>query len=65
MHGFLDYLGSTKSDFVSVHTIGQSVEGRAIKLIKISSSKPNATAFWIDGGKNYYFWQNKTKKKNF
>lgn len=49
--GFVDYLASARSNFVSVHTLGQSVEGRPIKMIKISSGKPNATAFWIDGGK--------------
>lgn len=50
VHGFLDYLASARSNVVSVHSIGESVEGRAIKLIKISSGKPNASAFWIDGG---------------
>ncbi len=50
LYSFLDYYASTKSDIVTVQTIGQSVEGRPIKVMKISSGKPNATAFWIDGG---------------
>lgn len=54
--GFVDYLASARSNFVSVHTLGQSVEGRPIKMIKISSGKPNATAFWIDGGIHAREW---------
>ena len=50
VHGFMDYLASSRSGQVSVQTIGESVEGRPIKMIKISSGKPNASAFWIDGG---------------
>lgn len=50
VHGFMDYLASSRAGQVSVQTIGESVEGRPIKMIKISSGKPNASAFWIDGG---------------
>ncbi|XP_065220168.1 carboxypeptidase B-like [Planococcus citri] len=56
VHGFMDYLASARSSQVSVHTLGESVEGRPIKMIKISSGKPNASAFWIDGGIHAREW---------
>lgn len=51
-HGYLDYLAETYKDYVTLESIGTSHEGRELKLIKISSGYPNASAIWIDGG-NY------------
>jgi carboxypeptidase A4 len=56
IHGYLDYLAQTYPDLCSVSSIGNSVEGRPIKMIKISNQKRNARAskpsFYIDGGTN-------------
>lgn len=49
---YLNYLQSEYPNLVSVVDVGNSIEGRAIKVIKISSGKPNAKAMWIDGGIN-------------
>jgi len=55
IHGYLDYLAQTYPDICSVTTIGKSVEGRPLKMIKISSSRgrnerASKPAFYIDGG---------------
>ncbi|XP_059478461.1 carboxypeptidase B-like [Neocloeon triangulifer] len=61
IHGYLDYLAQTYPDICSVQTIGSSVEGRPIKMIKISSSKSRSEratkpAFYIDGGIHAREW---------
>lgn len=56
IHGYLDYLSATRSDYVSVETIGTSGEGRPLKVIKISSGKSNAPALWVDGGIHAREW---------
>jgi len=50
IHGYLDYLASTYPQFVNLQTIGTSVEGRPLKVLKISSNRPGSPAIWIDGG---------------
>lgn len=51
IHGYLDYLAQTYPQLVTLTDIGRSLEGRPLRLVKISSGVPNAKAFWIDGGK--------------
>ncbi|XP_011630691.2 LOW QUALITY PROTEIN: carboxypeptidase B-like [Pogonomyrmex barbatus] len=54
--GYLDYLADTYPDVCSVQTIGRSIEGRELKLLRISNGKPNAPAIWIDGGIHAREW---------
>ncbi|XP_008556359.1 carboxypeptidase B isoform X2 [Microplitis demolitor] len=56
IHGFLDYLADTFPDLCSVMTIGNSVEGRALKVLRISKGDPNVPAIWIDGGIHAREW---------
>ncbi|XP_065340580.1 carboxypeptidase B-like isoform X2 [Cloeon dipterum] len=57
IHGYLDYLAQTFPDLVSVQTIGSSVEGRPLKLIKITGAKAGPKpAFYIDGGIHAREW---------
>ncbi|XP_069699626.1 carboxypeptidase B-like isoform X2 [Periplaneta americana] len=56
IYGYLDYLSQTYSRFVSVQTIGSSVEGRPLRVVKISSGRPNSPAIWIDGGIHAREW---------
>lgn len=51
IHGYLDYLAQTYPQFVQLEDIGTSVEGRPLKVIKISSGVENPKSMWIDGGK--------------
>ncbi|XP_011880856.1 PREDICTED: carboxypeptidase B-like [Vollenhovia emeryi] len=54
--GYLDYLADTYPDVCSVQTIGQSLEGRPLKVLRISNGKPDAPAMWIDGGIHAREW---------
>ncbi|KAL0119104.1 hypothetical protein PUN28_009602 [Cardiocondyla obscurior] len=54
--GYLDYLAETYPDVCSVQTIGKSVEGRLLKVLRISNGKTNAPAIWIDGGIHAREW---------
>ncbi|CAH1276131.1 unnamed protein product [Diabrotica balteata] len=56
IHRFLDYLGETYPDLCTVRTIGHSVQGRPIKLIKISNGNSSNKAVWIDGGVHAREW---------
>ncbi|XP_026675212.1 carboxypeptidase B-like [Ceratina calcarata] len=56
IHGYLDYLAQTFPDVCSVVSIGNSVEGRPLKVIRISNGKQNAPALWIDGGIHAREW---------
>ncbi|XP_065336580.1 carboxypeptidase B-like [Cloeon dipterum] len=57
IHGYLEYLARTFPDLVSVQTIGSSVEGRPLKLIKITGSNADPKpAFYIDGGIHAREW---------
>lgn len=50
--GYLDYLERTYPKLVSTQVIGTSVEGRPLKIVKISAEEPTNKAMWIDGGKH-------------
>ncbi|PNF39401.1 Carboxypeptidase B [Cryptotermes secundus] len=56
IHGYLDYLAQTYPQLVSLQTIGSSVEGRPLKVLKISSGSPGRPAIWIDGGIHAREW---------
>ncbi|XP_066246867.1 carboxypeptidase B-like [Euwallacea similis] len=56
LHGYLDYLAETYKDIVTLETIGISVNGRPIKLLKISNKKPGNKAAWVDGGIHAREW---------
>jgi hypothetical protein len=52
IHEFLDYYASKYPEICTVQKIGETVEGREIKLIKISSGgDKKKPAIFIDGGK--------------
>nr|CAD7194052.1 unnamed protein product [Timema douglasi] len=50
VHGYLDWLAQSYPKLCSVQTIGNSVEGRPLKVLKISSDKAGSPAIWVDGG---------------
>lgn len=54
IHGYLDYLTQTYPNIVSVQTIGNSVQGKPLKVVKVSSGEPNSKSIWIDGGNWIY-----------
>ncbi|XP_015114563.1 carboxypeptidase B [Diachasma alloeum] len=56
IHGYLDYLSETYPEICSVMSIGNSVEGRPLKVLRISRGEPNAPAIWIDGGIHAREW---------
>ncbi|KAF4524148.1 hypothetical protein B566_EDAN012153 [Ephemera danica] len=60
IHDYIDYLAQTYPDICSVTTIGSSVEGRPLKVLRISSRKQSASgsrpAIWIDGGIHAREW---------
>ncbi|XP_033232029.1 uncharacterized protein LOC117183007 [Belonocnema kinseyi] len=56
IHGYLDYLAQTFPEICSVMSIGTSVEGRPLKVIRISNNKAGAPAIWIDGGIHAREW---------
>lgn len=56
IHSYLDYLANTYPDLCSVQTIGQSAEGRILKVIRISNGNANNKAIWIDGGTHAREW---------
>ncbi|XP_076649892.1 carboxypeptidase B [Halictus rubicundus] len=56
IHTYLDYLAETFPAVCSVVSIGNSVEGRALKVLRISNGKPNVPALWIDGGIHAREW---------
>ncbi|XP_015433604.1 PREDICTED: carboxypeptidase B-like [Dufourea novaeangliae] len=56
IHTYLDYLAETFPAVCSVVSIGNSVEGRPLKVLRISNGKPNAPALWIDGGIHAREW---------
>nr|CAD7425759.1 unnamed protein product [Timema monikensis] len=56
VHGYLDWLAQSYPKLCSVQTIGSSVEGRPLKVLKISSDKAGSPAIWIDGGIHAREW---------
>ncbi|XP_071440264.1 carboxypeptidase B-like [Hetaerina americana] len=57
MHGYMDFLAQTYPRLCSVMTIGSSVEGRPLKVLKISpAGSTGKKAIWIDGGIHAREW---------
>ncbi|XP_063242988.1 carboxypeptidase B-like [Bacillus rossius redtenbacheri] len=56
VHGYLEYLAQTYPKLCSVQAIGTSGQGRPLKVLKISSGKPNSRAIWVDGGIHAREW---------
>ncbi|XP_034951289.1 carboxypeptidase B-like isoform X1 [Chelonus insularis] len=56
IHGYLDYLAETFPEICSVMSIGNSFEGRPLKVLRISKGDPNVPAIWIDGGIHAREW---------
>ncbi|KAG7188823.1 hypothetical protein KM043_008431 [Ampulex compressa] len=56
IHGYLNYLADSFPNICSVMNIGNSVEGKPLKVLRISNGKPNAPALWIDGGIHAREW---------
>ncbi|CAG9767406.1 unnamed protein product [Ceutorhynchus assimilis] len=56
IHKYLDFLEEQHPDLVSQQTIGQSVNGNPIRLLKISNKQPGNKAVWIDGGIHAREW---------
>ncbi|XP_049948177.1 carboxypeptidase B-like [Schistocerca serialis cubense] len=56
IHQFLDFLAATYPQRFSVQTIGSSVQGRPLKVVRVSSGKPGAPAIWVDGGIHAREW---------
>lgn len=55
MHGWLDYLAKTYPDICEATVIGNSVEGRPLKVLRIKG-KPGSPALWVDGGIHAREW---------
>ncbi|XP_018306895.1 carboxypeptidase B [Mycetomoellerius zeteki] len=56
IYGYLDYLANTYPDVCSVQSIGNSIEGQPLKVLRISNGRTNAPAIWIDGGIHAREW---------
>ncbi|XP_015176245.1 PREDICTED: carboxypeptidase B-like [Polistes dominula] len=56
IYGYLDFLAQTYPDVCSVMNIGNSVEGRPLKVLRISNGKIGVPALWIDGGIHAREW---------
>ncbi|KAE8747961.1 hypothetical protein FOCC_FOCC005351 [Frankliniella occidentalis] len=55
MHGWLDYLAKTYPSVCETLVIGNSVEGRPLKVLHIKG-KPGSPAMWVDGGIHAREW---------
>ncbi|XP_026495722.1 carboxypeptidase B-like [Vanessa tameamea] len=56
IYNFMDNLEIQYPSSCSVTSIGQSVEGRDIKMLKISNSNAGNSGVWIDGGIHSREW---------
>lgn len=56
IESFIDYLAATYPNLCSVKTIGSSIEGRPLRVLKISSGRPRRKAIWVDGGIHAREW---------
>ncbi|CAH2093038.1 unnamed protein product [Euphydryas editha] len=56
IYNFMDNLEVQYPSSCTVSSIGQSVEGRDIKMLKISNSHAGNTGVWIDGGIHAREW---------
>lgn len=50
IYTFIDDLRSNNYNFVKVTTIGHTVHGTPLKIIKIKSDNNSSDIIWIDGG---------------
>ncbi|CAH0588966.1 unnamed protein product [Chrysodeixis includens] len=56
VYSFLEDLETSFPSTCTVSVIGKSVEGRDIKMLKISNSDANNTGIWIDGATHAREW---------
>lgn len=56
MNEYLDYLTKAYSNVASLITIGNSYEGRVMKVLKLSTGGKNKPAIFIDGGIHAREW---------
>lgn len=49
-YSYMDYLTKTYPDLCSQQEIGKSVQGRPLKVLRISNGKATNKAVWIDAG---------------
>ncbi|KAI4456604.1 protease family m14 carboxypeptidase ab [Holotrichia oblita] len=56
IHGFLDYLAVTYPTYCKVYVIGSSVQGRPLKVLRISNGNSGNKAVWVDGGMHAREW---------
>nr|UPI76685.1 M14 metal carboxypeptidase 8 [Antheraea yamamai] len=56
IYAFLDALAKEYPYLCSVHVIGRSVEGRDIKMLKISNGDPENSGVWLDGSIHSREW---------
>lgn len=50
IYTYIDYLTKTYPELCSQQEIGKSLEGRALKVLRVSNGKSTNKAIWIDGG---------------
>lgn len=55
-YGYLDYLATSYPKLCSVQTIGNTVEGRPLRVLKISNGRIGNKAIWLDGGIHAREW---------
>lgn len=56
IYGYLDYLSTTYPSLCTVKTIGRTVQGRELKVLKISNGNPGNKGVWVDGGIHAREW---------
>lgn len=56
IYGYLDYLEQTYPTLCSQRTIGKTVQGKDLRVLKISNGKPGNKAVWVDGGIHAREW---------
>lgn len=50
IYSYMDYLTKTFPDLCSQQEIGKSIQGRPLKVLRVSNGKSTNKAVWIDGG---------------
>uniref|UniRef100_A0A182FJ97 Peptidase M14 domain-containing protein n=2 Tax=Anopheles albimanus TaxID=7167 RepID=A0A182FJ97_ANOAL len=56
IYDWMDYLAKTYPDICSTKSIGKSVQGRELKVLRISNGSPTNSAIWMDGGIHAREW---------
>uniref|UniRef100_A0A182WW69 Peptidase M14 domain-containing protein n=1 Tax=Anopheles quadriannulatus TaxID=34691 RepID=A0A182WW69_ANOQN len=56
IYDWMDYLAQTYPDLCSTKAIGKSVQGRELKVLRISNGNPSNRAIWMDGGIHAREW---------